>query len=112
MLSPGSQGIVLDNPYNCICKLLDGKNWIWWYVSIKNMKDGQVYTGWCSEHRLKKRKGDVNEDGVIDISDAILCLRMSIGLDPMNIETADMNSDGVVDISDAILILRKTVGLN
>ncbi|HOK80226.1 MAG TPA: clostripain-related cysteine peptidase [bacterium] len=58
------------------------------------------------------KKGDLTEDGTIDISDVILCLRMSIGLDPMNIETADMNSDGVVDISDVILILRKAVGLD
>jgi len=56
-------------------------------------------------------KGDVNEDGEIDISDVILCLRMAIGLDPVDILLADMNGDEVVDISDVILILRKSIGL-
>jgi len=57
-------------------------------------------------------KGDINKDGRIDISDVILCLRMAIGLDPVNVNLADMNNDGVVDIADVILILRKAVGLD
>jgi len=55
--------------------------------------------------------GDINEDGIIDISDVILCLRMAVGLDPANITLADINSDGVIDISDVILILRVAIGL-
>jgi len=58
------------------------------------------------------QKGDINGDNEIDISDVILCLRMAIGLDPVNVNLADMNNDGVVDISDVILILRKAVGLD
>jgi len=42
----------------------------------------------------------------------ILCLRMAIGLDPVNLEIADMNNDGRVDISDVILVLRKAIGLD
>jgi hypothetical protein len=57
-------------------------------------------------------KGDINGDGSIDISDVILCLRMAIGLDPVNVNLADMNGDGEVDISDVILILRKAIGLD
>lgn len=70
-------------------------------------------------------KGDVNRDGKIDISDVILCLRMSIGL-PITINelsyespytdlfksVADMNSSLDVNISDVILILRKSIGLD
>jgi len=55
--------------------------------------------------------GDINGGGV-DISDVILCLRMAIGIDPVDIESADMNDDGVIDISDVILILRKAIGLD
>ena len=57
------------------------------------------------------QKGDINRDNVIDISDVILCLRMAIGLDPVNVNLADMNGDGEVDITDVILILRKAIGL-
>jgi len=57
-------------------------------------------------------KGDINNDGSIDIVDVILCLRMAIGLDPVNLNLADMNGDGEVDITDVILILRKAIGLD
>ncbi len=56
-------------------------------------------------------KGDVTEDGTIDISDVILCLRMAVNLDQPEVSVADMNSDGVVDISDVVLILRKALGI-
>ena len=74
---------------------------------------------------VELKKGDINGDEIIDISDVILCLRMAVGLtveikgqtyNPAYpdwlIEVADMNDDGVVDISDVILILRKAVGLD
>ena len=113
LLSPESKGRILESPYNCICKELNGKNWIWWYVEMINSYDGEKYIGWCSEHRLiLDLKGDINLDGVVDISDVILCLRMAIGLDPVDKNLADMNNDGLVDISDVILILRKAVGLD
>ncbi|MCX7704736.1 MAG: hypothetical protein N2115_00555 [bacterium] len=57
-------------------------------------------------------KGDLNHDTQIDISDVILCLRMAIGLDPIDIGLGDMNDDQQVDISDVILILRKAIGLD
>jgi len=56
-------------------------------------------------------KGDLNGDTQIDISDVILCLRMAISLDPVDIYLGDMNDDNNVDISDVILILRKAIGL-
>jgi len=56
--------------------------------------------------------GDINQDDIIDISDVILCLRQSIGLDNPDTSSADMNNDGTVDISDVILVLRKAIGLD
>ncbi|MGC9066364.1 MAG: CARDB domain-containing protein [Candidatus Ratteibacteria bacterium] len=69
--------------------------------------------------------GDINNDGEVDISDVILCLRMAIGL-PLMVNSrqydppytdrlkklADMNSRRTIDILDVILILRKAIGLN
>jgi hypothetical protein len=70
-------------------------------------------------------KGDINDDGSTDISDVILALRMSIGLDVtirgdiytipypawLN-EKADVNNDKTVNIQDVILILRLSIGLD
>ena len=70
-------------------------------------------------------KGDINEDGIVDISDVILCLRMAIGL-PVVINQqiynlpyterlrylADLNSEQNIDISDVILVLRKAIHLD
>ncbi len=56
-------------------------------------------------------KGDISADRIIDITDVILCLRMALGLEPIDIKTSDINKDSIVDISDVILILRMSIGL-
>ena len=66
--------------------------------------------------------GDLNRDGIVNISDALLALQMAIGLKPYS--TIDLTvgdvaplvngkpaPDGVLDIFDAVLILEKSVGL-
>ncbi|MBN2442550.1 MAG: glycoside hydrolase family 9 protein [Spirochaetales bacterium] len=58
--------------------------------------------------------GDVNDDGNIDIVDALLVAQYYVGLDPanFNITHADTNCDSTVDIIDALLIAQLYVGLN
>ncbi len=54
-------------------------------------------------------KGDVNNDGRVRSNDAILAMRMAVGLmipTEQQKWAADMNGDGVVRSNDAILILR------
>jgi serine protease len=67
-------------------------------------------------------KGDVNGDGKVDVSDALLVLRIAIGLETA---TADMvargdvaplingkpTPNGVIDIGDALILLKIVVGL-
>lgn len=74
--------------------------------------EGSSYKVYGIFYNLPQATGDINGDDTIDISDVILCLRMAIGIDPVNTDLADMNGDGVVDISDVILILRKAIGLD
>ncbi|ABQ24956.1 ELWxxDGT repeat protein [Geotalea uraniireducens] len=66
--------------------------------------------------------GDINSDGKVDISDALMALQMAIGLSastPTQLTAGDVAPlvngksapDGTIDIADAMLILEKAVGL-
>ena len=71
-------------------------------------QDGTIEVG------LPCVKGDVNGDGNCNSMDAILTLRIAVGLHvPTESEqcAADMNDDGKINSADAISILRKAVGL-
>jgi hypothetical protein len=55
--------------------------------------------------------GDIDEDGVIDISDAILVLRMALGVDTYFNICADMDNSGAVEISDVTATLQIALGV-
>lgn len=76
-------------------------------ISVET-EDGKV--------RVAGLKADVNGDGVIDVRDAILCLRISAGLSiPEDLDegyaiwAADVNEDGKVRSGDALLILYRVL---
>ncbi len=55
--------------------------------------------------------GDVDSNGTVTISDALLALRMAMGIIPVaNLEAADMNGDGTVSVTDALSIIRVSLG--
>ncbi|MGN0620835.1 MAG: dockerin type I repeat-containing protein, partial [Porcipelethomonas sp.] len=56
--------------------------------------------------------GDVNEDGVIDVFDAIQVAQYTVGkksLTAQQLLAADMNGDSAIDVFDAIIIAKMTV---
>jgi hypothetical protein len=57
--------------------------------------------------------GDVNNNGTIDIVDALLVAQYYVGLNPQNFDAgnADANCNGTIDIVDALLIAQYYVGL-
>ena len=57
--------------------------------------------------------GDVNADGEVDLSDAIMVTYYSLHVTPTNfiVKAADMNGDGEIDLSDAIIIIYKSLGI-
>jgi hypothetical protein len=60
------------------------------------------------------KKGDLNGDGLINISDATLALRVAVGLlTPSATQKAlgDVNGDGKINIQDATKILQAAIGL-
>jgi large repetitive protein len=72
--------------------------------------------------KVEKIRGDTNGDGVVDLRDAMLLLRMSLGLDPVTPEAlahSDLaplvngvpQPDGRIDVEDVMILLRRIVGL-
>lgn len=57
--------------------------------------------------------GDVNNDGSVNVTDALLVLRYSMHLISTlpNLSAANVNGDGNTDLTDALLILRAAMGL-
>ncbi len=57
--------------------------------------------------------GDVNNDGLVDIIDALLIAQYYVELDPQPFYTdvADVNHDGFINIVDALLVAQYYVGL-
>ena len=57
-------------------------------------------------------KGDVNGDGQVDLTDAILCLQVLAGMLPDNIHlAADVDGDGKIGMAETIYTIRKAAGL-
>ena len=58
--------------------------------------------------------GDVNEDGKVNVLDAVMVLRHDaniIKLDDSQLKAADVNEDGKVGVLDAVMILRYEAGI-
>lgn len=59
--------------------------------------------------------GDVDGNGSLSVSDALLALRYAMGINPLPTNAllrGDMNGDALVDATDAILILRRVMAVN
>jgi O-glycosyl hydrolase len=65
------------------------------------------------EPPTQENLGDVNNNGAIDIVDALLVAQYYVGLNPSNFDQgrADVNCNGNIDIVDALLIAQYYVGL-
>lgn len=57
--------------------------------------------------------GDVNSDGAVNSSDALLLLNYTVGneVKSINLDKADVNGDGSINSADALQILKISVGL-
>ena len=56
--------------------------------------------------------GDVNSDGYVDLTDAIMIVNHSLNNTPPNfkIKVADVNGDGYIDLTDAIIVVNRSMG--
>lgn len=57
-------------------------------------------------------KGDVNSNGVIDISDVLCTVDYILGktVKDFNVESADLNNDQTIDITDVLIIVDIILG--
>lgn len=58
--------------------------------------------------------GDANGDGNVDVADALLAIRYSMGLFQLSenaLSACDIDHDGSVVVSDALMILRRAMGI-
>ena len=86
-------------------------------LTVTNITASQVITA----NFAGSATGDCNGDGIVDVADALMALRIAVKLVPMDAKylggdvTPMVNGvpqpDGVIDVSDALMILRKCVGL-
>ena len=65
----------------------------------------------CSEQPVIQ--GDVNNDGRIDLSDALLSLQITTGMSPLQAVTvkADVNSDGRIGLAEVFYVLQVLSGM-
>ena len=56
-------------------------------------------------------KGDISGNGVVDLGDVILVLKVMTGMKPANTHSkADVNGDGVIGLPEALFTLGKVAG--
>ena len=100
-------------------KLVDGK--LVFQTCIKLAEDGTAVVPGMSAPgeyavmvcRYSDRQGDFDNNGILDIYDAVALLRYSVGLESgENLQLIDLNGDGMVNCADASMVLRWVVGLS
>ena len=102
-----------------VYKLIDGK--LVFQTCVKLAEDGTAVIPGMSAPgeyavmvcRYSDRQGDFDNNGILDIYDAVALLRYSVGLDSgENLQLIDLNGDGMVNCADASTVLRWLVGLS
>jgi len=102
------------------------------YDAAGNSRAGSVTVTVSNSRSTTVKRGDLNGDGKINIADALLALKQSVGLTPVTSTAKTVASavvdvpdgdvapldasgaplgDGKIDISDALVILKYSVGL-
>lgn len=84
-------------------------------LTATKASDSSVLTSGTITVVQSVKLGDVNGDGIVDVSDVIKIVRASLDLSnasPYIAAAADINLDGIVDVSDVIKAVRLSLDLS
>ena len=101
-------------------------NTVWYFPECSEYPYAQLVSNPYSDESAPEPEpepgipGDVNGDGAVSIADAVLAMRLTMGIigeeelenGGIVASNADFNGDGSIDISDAMLIARAALELN
>lgn len=91
----------------------EGYEFVGWDKDFSYVTEAmEVFTIYVPEGTSPGVPGDMNGDGLVSSSDALVILRYSMGsmeLTPAQLELADFNHDGTVNSADALAVLRTTL---
>ncbi|MBQ7061131.1 MAG: hypothetical protein IJM85_05040, partial [Clostridia bacterium] len=121
----GCEAIFYANDISLQAHPYSGAEFFGWYnENGERLTTGLSYTGpWHDEIEVTARfsesttvpgSGDVDGNGETNVTDAILALRIAMGIlsaTPEQIAAGDMNGDNGVSVQDAIVILRTAMGI-
>jgi uncharacterized protein YjdB len=109
--SSGNNGVVTVDGRGVVTGIKDGSTTVTAEITTSSNKHFyQKFTIRVNKSLILP--GDVNDDGAVDIADAVCIVNHIVGkATPTFIEqAADVNVDGVVDIADAVRIVNLIVG--
>ncbi len=91
-------------------------NFVWKYTKDYNVDNDadEAYLDDVCLTSVGGLMGDSNNNGSIEVADALLALRFAMGLigeTELSTHNADMDENGTVSVGDAVVILRMALGL-
>lgn len=121
----GCEAIFAQNDVMLTAYPRTGAEFLGWYdENGERISNSTPYHGpWHGETEVIARftfaagepgSGDIDGDGVVTVGDALLALRIAMGIldaAPQQLEAGEMDGDGVITIADAVILMRVAMGL-
>lgn len=116
-------GYFWDDGYSAEAAANPGAEFLGWFT-----EDGECISTYSSLYQVQTEyttviarftgtlpvPGDCSGDGIADASDALIVLRVALGLvdeTPEMLQSCDMDGNGAIDAADALIILRIALGI-
>ncbi|MDY3077915.1 MAG: dockerin type I repeat-containing protein, partial [Sodaliphilus sp.] len=106
----GNSGELMRLHFTCDDEAYEGTTVRIDSISLSNTKGEQKSSIQDLAMKIVKM-GDVNDDGVIDVTDVTMLINRVLGTKSTNFQesVADMNGDTVLDVTDVTLLINKVL---